>query len=80
MNQGNLDSQICLALTPPTLAPPHPQYAFSPALELTVLPSVRQPDGVCRGAPDHLQVGGELCEPGQRPPGEAAGLPGRHDG
>lgn len=39
-----------------------------------------QPDGVCCRTPDYLQVRGELCEPGQRPPGEAAGLPGRDDG
>lgn len=38
-----------------------------------------QPDGVCRRTPDYLQVRGELREPGQRPPGEAAGLPGRDD-
>lgn len=39
-----------------------------------------QPDGVCCRTPNYLQVRGELCEPGQRPPGEAAGLPGRDDG
>lgn len=38
-----------------------------------------QPDGVCCTAPGHCQIGGELCEPGQRPPGEAFGLPGRDD-
>lgn len=58
----------------------HPPHTLSP-LAVSSLPCRLhpQPDGVCRRAPDHFQVSGKLCEPGQRPPGEAARLPGCDD-
>lgn len=47
MNQGNLDSQIGLAFTPPTLPPPRPAAPPSPA------PSVPSP-GPLSSPPSHL--------------------------
>lgn len=38
-----------------------------------------QPYRVCQAAPWHLQPGGELCEPGERAAGEAAGLSRRDE-
>lgn len=34
---------------------------------------------MCQAAPWHLQPGGKLCEPGERAPGEAAGLSRRDE-
>lgn len=70
MNQRSLDSLVYLLPSPTN------------TLAMSSLPShlCPQPDGVCCRAPDYFQVGGKLCEPGERPPGEAARLPGCDDG
>lgn len=72
---------IWLVLHPPHCTPPAPRLALSPPAWAS-LPSglCPQPGGVCCRAPGHLPVRGELREPGQRPAGEAAGLPGGDDG
>lgn len=72
-----LTDWFCMCSIP---LPTGPSTLFIPSRELTALWSLPQPDGVCCRAPNHCQVSGELREPGQRPPGEAAGLPGRDDG
>lgn len=66
MNQKNLDSLVYL------LPSPTGTLAMS-SLTSLLCP---QPDGVCCRAPDYFQVGGKLREPGERPPGETARLPG----
>lgn len=38
-----------------------------------------QPYGVCQAAPCAFQLGEKLCEPGEKAPGEAAGLSHRDE-